>query len=99
MKRAVGVADCRHAVGEAIKRKAMKRAVVVEDCRHAVGETVGRHDMKRLAGVADCRQAVGGLYEWHVSIKTGCKAARQALESILTTSYRDATGFLLKWEG
>jgi hypothetical protein len=36
MKRAVVVADCRHA-GEARERHAMKRAVGVADCRHAVG--------------------------------------------------------------
>jgi hypothetical protein len=35
MKRAVGVADCRHAVGEAIERNAMKRAVGVADCMQA----------------------------------------------------------------
>jgi hypothetical protein len=55
MKRAVGVADCRHAVGEAGERHAMKRAVEVTDYRNAVGEARERHAMK------------GGCWEWQIA--------------------------------
>ncbi len=56
MKRAVGVADGRHAVGETRERQALKRAVTVADCRHAVGDKEV-HAMKRAVVVADCRHA------------------------------------------
>jgi hypothetical protein len=38
MKRTVGEADCRHAIGEARERHVMKRTVGEADCRHVVGE-------------------------------------------------------------
>jgi hypothetical protein len=74
MKRTVGVADCRHALGEAVGRHAMKRAALLarheEGCSNEGLQACYRKDKEKArfkgdAEVADYRHAVGEAGEKH----------------------------------